>query len=134
MYNYKAKISNVVDGDTFDLDIDLGFNIHIHERVRLLGVDCPEKTARNGEEEKIAGLLITSWANRNLLDKNVIIESFKGTDSFGRWLVNMKVDFHDRGNYEDLKTFYDANGYNKLDENYNLNNLLIYAGDDRRIN
>lgn len=46
MYHYKAKITNVVDGDTFDVDIDLGFHIHIHERVRLLNVDTPENLVK----------------------------------------------------------------------------------------
>ena len=46
MFQYKAIITNVVDGDTFDMDIDLGFHIHIHERVRLLGIDTPESSAR----------------------------------------------------------------------------------------
>ncbi len=42
MYNYNAKITNVVDGDTFDFEIDLGFGITYKNRLRLYGVDTPE--------------------------------------------------------------------------------------------
>lgn len=42
MYTYSCKVLKVVDGDTLDLEIDLGFNIRIKERVRLYGVDTPE--------------------------------------------------------------------------------------------
>lgn len=42
MYVYSCKVLKVVDGDTLDLEIDLGFNVRIKERVRLYGVDTPE--------------------------------------------------------------------------------------------
>lgn len=42
MYTYSCKVLKVVDGDTLDLEIDLGFNIKIKERIRLYGVDTPE--------------------------------------------------------------------------------------------
>ena len=53
MYKYKAVIVNVVDGDTFDMNIDLGFNIHIHERVRLLNIDTPENRGAEKNLEKL---------------------------------------------------------------------------------
>lgn len=122
MYEYSAIITNVVDGDTFDLDIDLGFRIRIHERVRLLGIDCPEKTARNGEEEKKAGKYITDWAKRELEGKEVKIRSRKGTDSFGRWLVDMEVDW---GNGPVNMIFvYNGLGFNKLSSGYSLDRIL----------
>ncbi|GAG20500.1 unnamed protein product, partial [marine sediment metagenome] len=42
MYTYRAKLDRVVDGDTVDLFVDLGFNICIKDRFRLLGIDTPE--------------------------------------------------------------------------------------------
>lgn len=122
MYEYNAKIINVVDGDTFDLDIDLGFHIHIHERVRLLNIDCPEKTARNGEDEKEFGIYITNWAKRELLGREVRIVSYKGTDSFGRWLVEMLVDWGD--DFTPIIYTYNVKGFNKLVKNYNLEKSL----------
>ena len=61
MYEYKAVIVNVVDGDTFDMNIDLGFNIHIHERVRLLNIDTPEN---RGAEKKL-GKAVTQYAKKH---------------------------------------------------------------------
>ena len=57
MYEYKCKIVRVVDGDTVDVDIDLGFGVWMHkERIRLHGIDTPESRTRDLEEKKY-GLL-----------------------------------------------------------------------------
>jgi len=56
MHEYNCTIRRVVDGDTVDVDIDLGFDMWIHnERVRLFGIDTPESRTRDLEEKK-AGL------------------------------------------------------------------------------
>ena len=52
MYEYKAKLLRVIDGDTVDCIIDLGFNVRIKERVRLKGIDTPEIRTRDLEEKK----------------------------------------------------------------------------------
>lgn len=53
MYEYKCKILRVVDGDTVDIDIDLGFGIWVHrERVRMMGIDTPESRTRDLTEKK----------------------------------------------------------------------------------
>ena len=51
MYNYKAKLLRVVDGDTVDAELDLGFKIFIKERIRLMGIDTPESRTRNLQEK-----------------------------------------------------------------------------------
>jgi micrococcal nuclease len=57
MYQYKCKINKVLDGDTVDIDLDLGFNIILaNQRVRMAGVDTPESRTTN-KEEKPRGLL-----------------------------------------------------------------------------
>ena len=57
VYEYSCKIVRVVDGDTVDVDIDLGFGVWMHkERVRLHGIDTPESRTRDLEEKKY-GLL-----------------------------------------------------------------------------
>jgi len=57
MYEYRCKIIRVVDGDTVDVDIDLGFGVWMHkERIRLHGIDTPESRTRDLEEKKY-GLL-----------------------------------------------------------------------------
>jgi len=56
MYEYKCKILRVVDGDTVDVDIDLGFGVWMHkERVRMMGIDTPESRTRD-RVEKAFGL------------------------------------------------------------------------------
>ena len=52
MYEYKATCRRVVDGDTIDCDIDLGFDIMIHERVRFADINAPESRTRDLEEKK----------------------------------------------------------------------------------
>ena len=53
MYEYRCKILRVVDGDTVDVDIDMGFGVWLHkERVRLYGIDTPESRTKDLEEKK----------------------------------------------------------------------------------
>ena len=53
MYEYRCKLRKVVDGDTVDIDIDLGFGVWLqNERVRLFGIDTPESRTRDLEEKK----------------------------------------------------------------------------------
>ena len=56
MYHYKAKLVRVIDGDTIDVDIDLGFDVWLKkQRIRLAGIDAPESRTRN-KAEKVLGL------------------------------------------------------------------------------
>jgi len=90
MYQYKAKILKVVDGDTVVIDLDLGFNVTLsNQKVRLSGVDTPESRTRN-LEEKARGLLskkklqeklpVGSWA------KIETLKAGSNDDKFGRIL------------------------------------------------
>ena len=127
MYQYKALFTNVVDGDTFDMDIDLGFNIHIHERVRLLDIDTPEKFG----EEKELGLRVKQYAINHFLGKEVVIKSEKAdvaadTDSFGRWLVRVDVGG------KEVSDIYNSLGINKKFWTYsedNVRNLKVTWSD-----
>ena len=66
-WNYSATVTRVVDGDTFDCVIDLGFDLSIKQRVRVAGVDTPEKRTRDKEEKKL-GLDATFWLEDKLND------------------------------------------------------------------
>ena len=67
-YNFRVtKIKKVLDGDTIDVVIDLGFDLAKTERVRIAGVDTPEKRTRN-LEEKALGLDATNWLKEKLND------------------------------------------------------------------
>ena len=80
-YTRKAVVVYVVDGDTVDLDIDLGFYLTARHRVRLSRIDCPEKFG----ETKDAGLAAKEFTTNELLGKEVQLVTRK-TDSFKRWL------------------------------------------------
>ena len=67
-YNFRViKINRVVDGDTIDVTLDLGFSLTKKERVRIAGVDTPEKRTRD-KEEKILGIDATNWMKQKLTD------------------------------------------------------------------
>ena len=92
-YNFRVvKIDKVVDGDTIDVTIDLGFDLYEKERVRIAGVDTPEKRTRD-LEEKALGLDATYWMKKQLEDtiagdEELIIrtELKGGTGKYGRLL------------------------------------------------
>ena len=78
-YNFRVtKIDRVVDGDTIDVTIDLGFDLYKKERVRVAGVDTPEKRTRD-KEEKALGIDATNWLKEKLNEtikvmKNSLLE------------------------------------------------------------
>lgn len=86
MYQYKIKnIKKIVDGDTLDVEIDLGFNLTITQRVRLKGINAAETRTLN-EEEKIKGLAAKEWLEKELSRKGKwMIDTFK-EDKYGRIL------------------------------------------------
>ena len=92
-YNFRVtKINRVVDGDTIDVTIDLGFDLYKKERVRVAGVDTPEKRTRDKEEKEL-GLDATAWLKEKLDgalrgDDELIIrtELVGGVGKYGRLL------------------------------------------------
>ena len=67
-YNFRVvSIDKVLDGDTIDVTIDLGFDLYKKERVRIAGVDTPEKRTRD-LEEKALGIDATNWLKKKLED------------------------------------------------------------------
>jgi micrococcal nuclease len=89
MYEYYVrKVENVVDGDTIDVLIDLGFDILFQSRVRLAGIDTPESRTRD-LVEKALGLESKEYLKKHLKDaKSIIIktEKMNSTEKFGRIL------------------------------------------------
>lgn len=94
MYTYKCTIVRVVDGDTIDIAIDLGFNITIKERVRLEGVDTPEVYGpRACHEGMIASQFVKDWFTDQMDgDGYFVFESKKydPRDKYGRCLGIIK--------------------------------------------
>ena len=92
-YNFRVtEINKVLDGDTIDVTIDLGFELYKKERVRIAGVDTPEKRTRN-LEEKALGIDATDWLKGKLEgaingDDDLVIrtELEGGVGKYGRLL------------------------------------------------
>ena len=98
MYEYRVNILRVIDGDTVDVDIDLGFGTWIKkERVRIMGIDTPESRTRNKVEkkfglaakEKLKSLLGKTSVLKTQINKNG--EDMKG--KFGRILGDFAVEY-----------------------------------------
>ena len=89
MYEYRAKIVRVIDGDTVDVDIDLGFGVWMKdERVRIMGIDTPESRTRDKVEKKFGKLakqFLVDWIEQ--YDHILVESSAKG--KFGRILGNL---------------------------------------------
>lgn len=106
MYQYKCKIVKVIDGDTVDIDIDLGFNVILsNQRVRLNGLDAPESRTTNPEEKP-----------RGLLSKKKVEEKL----AVGDWV---KINTTKSDNNDDK--FGRTLGEFILDDGTNVNNWLI---------
>ena len=90
MYKYKVEVTKVVDGDTVDIDLDLGFGVWLrNERVRLMGIDTPESRTRD-LEEKFYGKQSKKFLKDFLKDKEVFLVSH-GKGKFGRILGELFV-------------------------------------------
>lgn len=89
-YTYRASVIYVVDGDTVDVAIDLGFKITTHQRVRMLGVNTAELHSTDLEERRLA-IKAREWVFSKLQDKEVTLVSHKplSTDKYGRYLAQV---------------------------------------------
>ena len=95
MYEYRVKkLINVVDGDTIDVEIDLGFDIYITKRVRLAGIDTPESRTTD-KFEKSLGLESKARLKQLLSDADLIVirtEKPNSSEKFGRVLGWLYID------------------------------------------
>ena len=106
LFNYRAVVTGVYDGDSITIDIDLGFNNwKKNQKVRLLGINTPEIRG----EERPDGLVARDRLRELILDKEIIITSYKDkSGKYGRWLatVFLKQD----GMFENINTLLLAEG------------------------
>ena len=95
MYTYRVrKVHKVVDGDTIDVDIDLGFNVSYYQRVRLAGIDTPESRTTDKYEKEL-GLEVKKKLGELLANaKDVVIRTEKpdSTEKYGRILGWLYLD------------------------------------------
>ena len=95
MYTYFVKsIDRIVDGDTIDISIDLGFDLTKKERVRLAGIDTPEKRTKN-QKEKEMGYQATEFLEMHLMEATKLTVRTEKDGKFGRmlgWLYKTDTD------------------------------------------
>lgn len=94
-YKYNVKITKVVDGDTVDVDIDLGFGVWLHkERVRIMGIDTPESRTRD-RVEKLFGLASKAKLTELLplgSKQVLVVEEYDAKGKFGRILGDFEIE------------------------------------------
>lgn len=96
MYEYKCKVKRVVDGDTMDVVLDLGFDILHACRVRLAGIDTPESRTRD-LDEKARGKLSKAYLKESIKGKKIVLKT-KLKDSkgkFGRVIAEVWAEFEE---------------------------------------
>ncbi len=131
-YNFRVvKVNRVVDGDTIDVTIDLGFDLYKKERVRVAGVDTPEKRTKN-LEEKALGLDATAWLKTKLEetikgDEELLIrtELKGGVGKYGRLLGWLYVGDSDVSLNEQMITEGYAHAYDGGTKNMDLEALRV---------
>ena len=91
MFEYNAEVLRIVDGDTLDARIDLGFDVHVNKRIRLMGIDTWESRTRD-KAEKVKGLAAKARLKELLKeDKNKYKLISHGTGKFGRVLGDIEI-------------------------------------------
>ena len=87
LYEFNAVVLKVVDGDTIDFDVDLGFTVHVNIRTRLIGINAPEVSTPEG---RLVRDLVRAWYPLGL---KVTIRTYKAAgDKYGRWLAEVSAD------------------------------------------
>lgn len=121
MYIYRCKINKVVDGDTVEIDLDLGFNIILaNQKVRMAGIDTPESRTANEEEKK-----------RGMISKKKLAEKLP----VGSWqrIQTMKADSNDDKFGRILGVFIMEDGLSLnqwlIDNNY----AVLYQGENKEL-
>ena len=94
MYNYKISLLKVVDGDTIDAEIDLGFDIKVKKRIRFMGINAPESRTRD-LEEKARGLAAKDRVKQLLEGTKTIQLKSHGVGKYGRCLGELHIDIVD---------------------------------------
>jgi len=112
MYQYKVELDRVIDGDTIDCRIDLGFDISTKKRIRFVGINTPESRTRD-LEEKVRGLAAKARLKEILETANEIHLDSHGLGKYGRVLGELYVSSYDE---KDSPTM------------INVNELLIKEG------
>lgn len=129
MFEYPCKVIKVVDGDTVDVDIDLGFGVWLRkQRIRAYGIDTPESRTRDLEEKKY-GKAAKAYLKQHLNEGPVILRTQKdGKGKFGRilgeFIVN-DVNINQKMIREHHAVAYHGQSKSAIEEEHLLNRALV---------
>jgi len=103
MYDYKAKVIRVVDGDTAEVVIDLGFNVTIRETVRFARIDAYETRLgkKTTPEMKKIGLEAKQYVIDTIEGKEIYLKTYKDSGKYGRYIADIFLDFEMTQNLND---------------------------------
>ena len=93
MYQYEAQVLKVIDGDTLDLFIDLGFKVGFNTRLRMIGIDTPEKNFPYGK--------VVKAYLQEILEGNTILLDVTKKDKYGRYLGVVYLNKNDEQSVND---------------------------------
>jgi len=110
-YHYKGVVDNVVDGDTVDATIDVGFGISVKQRFRINDFDAPESWRPRNEAEKIHGEAAKARAKELLEDKELIFTTSKEVGIYGRY--GASIELPNGTNFKDIMI---NEGFEKRDD------------------
>lgn len=88
MYEYQAYVKRVIDGDTIEVSVDLGFRMSMDTPVRLFGVNAPETNSKIAKE-RIVAKEAKAFLEDRILSRIVRIKTVKPRDKYGRWLADV---------------------------------------------
>ena len=108
LYQYKGVINRVVDADTVDASVDVGFGLTMTQRFRIDNYDAPETWKPRNEAEKKHGTEATNRAIELLVDKNILIKSTKVAGIYGRFGATIWLE--DGRNFSEVMI---SEGYSK---------------------
>lgn len=103
MYQYKAKVDKIIDGDTIDVIIDLGFKITTYQRIRLANINTPETyNVKRDSDEYQSGLASKQYVEKRIAANNyeIKVETEKVPEKYGRyigtiWLADSTISLND---------------------------------------
>jgi len=130
MYEYRARIKRIVDGDTIRVDIDLGFDMFLtNQTVRLYGIDAPESRTKD-KEEKYYGTLAKDFLN-DYCPKGTVIKLRTHLDKkgkFGRILGDIivnNVSLNEQMVEENLAVLYEGQSKEEIQKEHQVNRVAL---------
>ena len=106
MYEYTVRVTRIIDGDTVDAEIDLGFDVRTKKRIRLYGINTPESRTRNKAEKK-RGLAAKQRLQELLEEAEVVRLRSHGTGKYGRVLGELLIEKDQSIEDSDINEFYE---------------------------